>query len=168
MSLRRTATHTIQIAAPVDRCLHFFTPIGEELWVDGWKPHYIVPANGRTEPGMVFTTGSGDEFTLWTLVDFDERAHRARYVRVTPASRSAIVDVRCTGSANGASTAVQVTYTVTALAPHHVPTLAPYEDAAFVAMIEGWRSAIEAKLPQLLAQQPPPVYRSRCADHMRT
>jgi len=149
MKLRTSSSHTIEIAAPVERCLHLFTPIGEERWVDGWKPRYVMPADGRTEPGMVFTTGSGDDFTIWTLVDFDEHVHRARYARVTPATRSAIVDVQCTGSADGASTSVQVSYTVTALAPQGVPALAPYQGLAFVEMIEGWRKAIEAKLPEL-------------------
>ena len=152
MTLRSTATHAIRIAAPVDRCQHFFTPIGEEAWVDGWKPSYIVPADGRTEPGMVFTTGSGDDHTIWTLIDFDTTLRRALYSRVTPATRCALVEVRCTSTDGGRATDVQVSYTVTALTPGGVPTLAAYEGDAFIKMIEGWREAIEARLPQLLAE----------------
>ena len=50
---------------------------------------------------------------------------------------------------------MQVSYTVTALTPSGVPTLAAYEGEAFVRMTEGWREAIEARLPQLLADAPP-------------
>lgn len=31
--------------------------------------------DGRTEAGMVFTTGSGADFTIWCLADFDTHAH---------------------------------------------------------------------------------------------
>lgn len=148
MPQRRVVMHTIHIAAPVDPCQRFFTPAGEELWVDGWQPTYLHPADGRTEPGMVFTTGTGDDFTAWCLVDYDTVQHHARYTRVTPASRSAIVEVRCTALAPDL-TRVEVRYTLTALTPAGAQWLAKFDDAAFAAMIEGWRTAIEARLPQL-------------------
>jgi hypothetical protein len=150
MPERSVASHTISIPAPVDQCQRFFTPAGEELWVDGWRPAYIWPPDGRTEKGMVFTTGCGDDFTIWSLVDFDTASHRARYARVTPATRCGFVEVRCTPSGERATT-VEVTYTLTALNEAGEQTLAAFSGPAFVAMIEGWRSAIEARLPQLLA-----------------
>ena len=145
---RCSAAHTIRVALPVAACQRLFTPAGEELWVDGWAPRYLVPADGRTERGMVFTTGQGDELTFWTLVEFDTVAHRACYARVTPASRSAIVEVQCREAGTQASD-VEVRYTVTALTPQGVASLDAYRGAAFVAMIEDWRSAIEARLPAL-------------------
>lgn len=87
------ATHRIVVDAPVDRAFMFFTPAGEELWVDGWQPAYIHPRDGRTEAGMVFSTGEGAEHTVWILADFDRAAHRSRYLRCTPASRTGIVEV---------------------------------------------------------------------------
>jgi|EndMetStandDraft_7_1072992.scaffolds.fasta_scaffold101113_2 hypothetical protein len=149
MSHHRVLEHTIRIAAPVQACQRFFTPAGEELWVDGWRPSYLHPTDGRTEPGMVFTTGSGDDFTVWSLVDFDTVGHHARYTRVTPASRSGFVEVRCV-ALDARSTAVTVTYTLTALTPSGEKLLAALDEAAFTAMIEGWRTSIEARLPQLL------------------
>jgi hypothetical protein len=65
------AAHCIVVGAPVDQAFMFFTPAGEELWVDGWQPTYVHPTDGRTEAGMVFTTGQNDDLTIWTLVDFD-------------------------------------------------------------------------------------------------
>lgn len=152
MAVRRrvAAAHTIEVALPIGSCQRLFTPAGEELWVDGWKPTYLYPADGRTEPGMVFTTGSGDDFTIWSLADFDTEAHYARYLRVTPATRSGFVEVRCRKVGDEA-TAVEVTYTFTALTSAGVTLLASFGGASFAAMIEQWRTAIEARLPGLRA-----------------
>lgn len=149
MTERSTASHTIEIAAPVDQCQRFFTPAGEELWVDGWQPDYLHPQDGRTEAGMVFTTGSGADFTIWSLADFDTQAHYARYVRVTPASRTGFVEVRCT-AAGAASTWVEVTYVLTALSAEGARMLEGFRGEAFAAMIDGWKRSIDARLPALL------------------
>ena len=150
MPSHTVASHTIRIPAPVDPCRRFFTPAGEELWVEGWQPTYLHPSDGRTQAGMVFTTGSGPAFTIWSLVDHDPVAHRVRYVRVTPASRSGFVEVRCR-SAGAQATDVEVGYALTALTPAGAAELEAFQGPAFVDMIEGWRRAIEARLPQLLA-----------------
>jgi hypothetical protein len=142
------STHTIQLDAPVERCQRFFTPAGEELWVEGWRPTYLHPADGSTRRGMVFTTGSGEDHTIWTLADFDTQPHRARYLRVTPASRCAVVEVLCMPEGPD-RTSVTVTYSVTALHAEAAPSLEAYRGAAFVDMIEGWRAAIEERLPRL-------------------
>lgn len=149
MPVHTVALHTIRISAPVDQCQRFFTPAGEELWAEGWQPTYLHPANGRTEVGMVFTTGTGSAFTIWSLVDFDTTLHRARYVRVTPGSRSGFVEVRCR-SVGAMATDVEVGYVLTALTPAGADELEAFQGPAFVDMIEAWREAIQARLPQLL------------------
>jgi hypothetical protein len=143
---RVVSEHTIAVPLPLETAFMLFTPAGEELWVDGWQPTYLHPASGHTEAGMVFTTGSGPEFTVWTLADFDREAHRSRYVRCTPASRLAIVEVAC--SAGAAHTSVQVRYTVTALAED--ASLEAYEGERFAAMIDGWAQAIAERRETLL------------------
>ncbi|HEY0856419.1 MAG TPA: SRPBCC family protein [Albitalea sp.] len=148
--MHRVFTHTITIAAALSTCQRFFSPAGEELWVDGWRPTYLHPADGRTQRGMVFTTGSGDDFTVWGLADFDALSGYARYSRVTPVSRSAWVEVRCQ-AAGPQATAVEVTYSMTALTPAGESAIAAMEGGAFAAMIEQWRAAIDARLPQLCA-----------------
>jgi hypothetical protein len=100
---------------------------------------------------MVFTTGDGDELTFWTLADYETAPRRrARYTRVTPGSRSAFVDVECTPLGPD-ETEVEVRYTLTALTERGDADLAAMDQAAFVSMIEGWRSAIDERLPQLRA-----------------
>lgn len=143
------ATHRITVDAPPDRAFMFFTPAGEELWVDGWQPAYVHPADGSTVPGMVFTTGQGDERTIWTLVDFDRAARRSRYVRCTPASRTGVVEVRCTPLGDDRAE-VWVSYTLTALNEAGERALDAFVDDRFAAMIDGWAQAIAARRDVLL------------------
>lgn len=150
MPHRTHACHRITVDAPIDRAFMFFTPAGEELWVDGWQPTYLHPADGRTEAGMVFTTGQGDDHTLWLLADFDRAQHRSRYVRCTPASRTGTVEVQC--RALGAErTEVEVSYTLTALTPSGAKVLAGFEGEPFAAMIDGWAREIAARIDKLRA-----------------
>jgi hypothetical protein len=148
-SIRRHVSHRIELALPLLQAQRLFTPAGEELYIDGWAPRYVHPADGRTEAGMVFTTGGGEQLTLWTLVDFETGPrHVARYSRVMPALRSDFVEVSC--EALGAKrSAVTVRYTLTALTPAGERSLDDFTADAFTARIEGWREAIEARLPAL-------------------
>ncbi|NKJ45430.1 hypothetical protein CIC12_01455 [Burkholderia sp. SG-MS1] len=150
MAHRLHASHRIMVDAGVDQAFMFFTPAGEELWVDGWKPTYVYPRDGRTESGMVFTTGQGDELTIWTLADFDRQAHRSRYVRCTPASRTSLVEVRCV-ALDKARTEVWVSYELTALNAAGELALQDFEGERFAAMIDDWARKIAACRELLLA-----------------
>jgi hypothetical protein len=150
MPLHTRATHSIVVNAPARTAYMFFTPAGEELWVRGWAPRYVNPADGATRQGMVFCTGQGDDFTVWTLLDFDRQTLRSLYVRCTPASRTGTVEVVCT-ALDDSRTRVEVTYTLTALSPDGERLLEGFEGPAFAAMIDGWAADIDRRLPQLLA-----------------
>lgn len=150
MANRLYASHKIIVDAPVDQAFMFFTPAGEELWVDGWQPVYVHPGDGRTKQGMVFTTGQGDELTVWTLTDFDRQAHRSRYVRCTPASRTSMVEVRC-ASLDEARTEAWVSYELTALNAAGERALEAFEGERYAAMIDGWARRIAACRESLLA-----------------
>ena len=143
------ASHRIVVDAPVDQAFMFFTPAGEELWVEGWQPIYIHPADGRTQAGMVFTTGQGDDRTIWTLVDFDRAVYRSRYLRCTPALRTGIVEVRC-APCDADRTEVWVSYTLTALTAAGEQALGDFEGERFAAMIDGWSREIAARRALLL------------------
>ena len=120
----------------------------------GVKPTYHHPTDGRTQRGMIFSTGAGDELTFWSLVDFERGADRyyARYARVTPALRSGFVEIHCSEAGAGA-TRVRVSYELTALNSPGRASLQAYAPESFVRMIEEWRSLIEAKLPSLASVQ---------------
>lgn len=144
------SSHSIVVDAPVDQTFMFFTPAGEELWVNGWQPTYIHPADGHTEAGMVFTTGQNDDLTIWTLADFDRATHRSRYLRCTPASRTGLVEVHCV-ALDAQRTDVRVSYTLTALNAAGELALEGFEGERFAAMIDGWAQEITARRELLLA-----------------
>jgi hypothetical protein len=148
MPQRVQSRHTITLPLPVDRAFMLFTPAGEEHWVPGWQPRYLDPSDGTTRAGMVFTTGEGDDYTVWHLADFDREATRSRYVRATPASRSGFVQVQCR-ALSPERTEVTVDYDLTALTPGAEATLEAYAGKAFEGMIEDWARRIEACLPTL-------------------
>jgi hypothetical protein len=150
MPLHIRSTHHFVVNAPAQTAYMFFTPAGEELWVEGWAPRYVDPPCGTTRQGMVFCTGDGMDLTVWTLLDFDRVALRSRYVRCTPASRTGTVEVACE-ALDVQRTRVEVTYALTALSPQGESLLSAFEGSAFVSMIEGWAADIERNLPRLLS-----------------
>jgi len=137
-------SHAILLDAPPDTVFPLFTPAGEKLWIREWDPQYLHPSSGETQQGMVFTTGAGDDLTFWGLVDYDPQRYRARYARVTPASRFGFVEVACT--AQGGGTRVQVTYTFTALTDAGNAFLEQFSEAAFGKMIDGWKALLDDSL----------------------
>lgn len=46
-----TRSAAIHLHAPADRVFPLFTPEGERLWVPGWNPRYLWPANGAAQVG---------------------------------------------------------------------------------------------------------------------
>ena len=149
MPLHVHSSHRIVVDAPIDQAFLFFTPAGEELWVDGWLPTYLNPPDGRTEAGMVFTTGDGADHTIWLMADFDRAQHRSRYLRCTPGSRTGTVEVRCR-ALDAKRTEVEVTYALTALSDAGAEVLQAFEGSRFGEMIDGWAREIAARRDTLL------------------
>lgn len=135
------ATHRVTLPLPADEALEFFTPEGERLWIAEWRPHYLYPANGETIEGMVFLTGEDAELTYWTMTDFDIVRRRLRYSRVTPGSRSTIVDVTCVPGGEH-QCHVDVSYSLTGLSDAGNDLIAGFVGDAYAVMIEGWREKI--------------------------
>lgn len=135
------SSHAIDIPLPIDACFALFTPQGETLWIADWKPDYLHPADGATMQGMVFLTHRGGETTYWTLVDYKPHLHYSRYCRVTPGSRSVLVEVQCARLA-AETTRVTVSYTLVPLSAEGSADIEAFRGEAYVAMIEGWRTLI--------------------------
>jgi len=112
-------------------------------------PTYVYPQTGGTEKGMALTTGSGEDFTVWNLVDFDTVSYYSRYTRVTPALRTGTVEVRCE-SIDDDTTNVDVSYNLTALTDKREGGLKSSEGEAFADMIDSWKQSIEQRLNILL------------------
>lgn len=141
------AQRELHIAAPTGIVLRMFTPKGEELWIDAWRPRYVHPPDGNTVRGMVFVTGDDAEQTIWQLLEFDEIRLRAVYARTTPGLRIGTVTVEVEERPGDASR-VRIRYDMTALVDE--PVLEPYRSPGFNRMIEGWGAAINERLPMLV------------------
>ncbi len=134
--MRRDFRHEIHVALPVDEAFLLFSPKGEEAWVPGWLPDYIFPATGETGQDMIFRTGSGEEATIWTCLDWQPGRHHVRYLRTTPALRVAFVQVDC--CADGDGTRVAVSYGYVPLTAKGQDMVAGMTQEAFRADIDGW------------------------------
>jgi hypothetical protein len=140
--------HRISLPIAAAEAIEFFTPEGERMWIADWKPRYFHPANGETIEGMVFETGEGEELTYWTVVDFDLAGCRARYSRVTPGSRSTIVEVACRPNGEQACH-VDVSYMLTGLSEAGNAVIEVFIGDAYIAMIEDWRTKILEHLARM-------------------
>ena len=128
----------IERPLPVEDAFKLFTAEGERLWVPGWSPEILGPV--PQAPGLVFLTGDGDEWTIWTVLASDPAGGVLRYSRVTPALRAGLVEVRLTGE--GERSRVEVSYDLTALSSDGEASLEAYSAPRFAQMLESWHALI--------------------------
>jgi hypothetical protein len=140
--MRTEFHHEIRIPLAIGEAFPLFTPKGEELWVPGWKPDYISPASGETCEEMIFQTDHGNESTLWTCLQWQPDQHHVRYLRVTPRSRAAFVDVRC-ASDGLVRTLVRISYAYVALSESGHAVIESMSRGSFSAMIDEWATLID-------------------------
>ena len=135
--------HEIIVQRPASETFPLFTPKGEEAWVPGWNPTYVRPETGETCEEMIFTTGEGDEKTFWTCLTWRPDRWHVRYLRLTPASRVAFVDVQCKPEEPG-RTRVRVSYQVQALSDDGRSYLESLTESQFAKSIDEWSDLIQA------------------------
>ena len=137
-------SHSLVVERPLAQAFGCFTPEGERAWARGWEPRYFHPLDGTLQPGLVFTTGQGDDLTIWTVLRVDA-PHLVEYMRTTPASRTGTVLVQCAAMGE-ARTRATVVYSLTALTEHGNKALRQMDEDGFRATIEGWERAIAEAL----------------------
>jgi len=143
MPMKKDYSHEIMVDRPASEAFPLFTPKGEEAWVPGWNPTYIRPTSGETCEEMIFTTGEGDEKTFWTCLTWQPDQWHVRYLRLTPASRVAFVDVQCTSEGSDL-TRVRVAYEMQALSDHGRSQLEALTESEFASSIDEWSGLIKA------------------------
>ena len=141
---RAVADGSLRVALPPAEALHFFTPLGETEWVDGWAPNMIHPQDGKLEEDQVFVTDHGDEITIWSVIRVDRERHEVEYLRVTPGSRLARVSVALRREGEAASR-VHMRYTLTALAPAGEPVIRDLVDN-YDRLMATWQQTLERHL----------------------
>lgn len=150
-----TNTFHFQVNAPLSQAAPLFGPESERSWAgEHWNPEFLYPQPGsnaasgasRDIQGAVFTIQHGALASVWVNTIFDLSAGRMQYVAVIPDRMVSVVDVRLT-SATAATTAVQVTYTRTALDPSLNEEVIAHGNQDRDSAAE-WQDAIEASLKQ--------------------
>lgn len=142
--MRSRASGTFELDLPASVAIRLFTPEGERDWVPGWDPSY---PDGRASerPGTVFTTNHGSVSTTWIIDVVDHDRRRASDTRLTPGSHAGKVEVRASDLGRGRCR-VEVRYDLTLLEGATSDVLAPYEPAAFPAMMREWSALIATHL----------------------
>ena len=141
-TIRHRLAGRIQVDLPPGEAFRLFTPRGEEDWVHGWHPRFLVPVTDDTEPGTVFETHAHGHYATW-LVTNREPGKRISYARVIPGEQAGTVTV--TLGAAGASTEVAVVYDLTALTGTASVRLCEFADS-YPAYLQSWQDAIAAWL----------------------
>ena len=137
-------THTITLELPLAEALACFTPEGERAWAKGWEPVYLYPTDAAPQAGMVFTTGGGNESTIWMMTRYEPANGLVEYQRVTPGSRTGQVLVQC-AALGEKRTRATVMYTMTALSEEGNRVLREMDEARYREFIDSWQAAIAAR-----------------------
>jgi hypothetical protein len=142
---RALRAHSFDLPLPVSEAFRFFEPEGERAWAPGWNPVYVYPATGQPEKGMVFTTGEGDEHTIWIVMGYAPGAGAVEYARITPGARIAMVRVQCS-AVDAANTRVAVSYEYTGLSEAGNAYVRSMDPPAYEAFIDSWGETIRGTL----------------------
>ena len=138
-----TRVATIHLHAPPERDVPLYTPAGERLWVPGWVPRYLWPADGAAQIGMVFLTEHEGRESTWMVADFDP-GRRAVYTRVTAGLSAVRVEVRC--APDGEGTTATIRYYYVGLTAAGNASIEQMTEARYREWMEDWEAAINTYL----------------------
>ncbi|MGC1783418.1 MAG: hypothetical protein WA708_12920 [Acidobacteriaceae bacterium] len=110
-------TFHFEVRAPMSRVAPLFGAEAERCWAGPhWDPEFLYPRPAKDIQGAVFRVKHGRHISLWTNTIFDLPRGRVQYVSLIDDTVVTTVDVKMNPSAPS-HTAVEVTYTRTALQP---------------------------------------------------
>lgn len=140
------------VPLPYAQAAPLFGPEGERAWAGKhWDPKFIYPQPAKDVEGAVFTIQHGPFSAVWVNTSFDVEARHFQYVYFIPGIMITVIDVRFK-PIDAASTAVNVIYTRTAIAPEgneHVQAMSENDKTSG----KDWQEAID----DYLASRPPSV-----------
>ena len=133
-----------ELAFSAENAFPLFSPEGERLWVPGWNPIPVFPADMvvRWQTDSVFTLEREGELLTWWIVQVDYKLMRASYVYFAP-GRAVRVNVGVVNRGEHACL-VNVTYVITATTPEgerHVR-----EACSMDSKMREWKRLIETSL----------------------
>lgn len=133
-------TYTQRLNGTPDQVFPLLCPVREADWIDGWMPNLVLSESGYCEKDCVFTTGSGDDFAVWVVVERDPDLYWVEMLKIIPAfvlSRLSI-QLRAVGSKSEAD----VTYRYTSLSGRGHQFIEEHDDEAYRAFIEDWETRL--------------------------
>jgi hypothetical protein len=108
-------TFHFEVPASLARVAPLFGPEAERGWAGKhWNPEFLYPMPAKDTQGAVFKVQHGPHSSVWVNTLFDLSGGRMQYVAFIDDVVVTIVDVKLT-STDSSHTAVEVTYTRTAL-----------------------------------------------------
>ncbi len=85
----------VLVSANIADAFPLFSPEGEKLWVPGWEPEFLDPAESAWKEGQVFRTREGEGEVVWLVTRLDRALHSAEYHRIEPGRYVARIEVSC-------------------------------------------------------------------------
>jgi hypothetical protein len=111
-------------------------PVRETEWVNGWSPELVLSHSGVAEPGCIFIMPDKTAESIWVTTEY-VAAERIAFLKVTPERTVGEIDIRL--HREGASgTALDVTYTYTALSRAGEDDVGAFTATAYRAFMEEW------------------------------
>ena len=138
----------IDVALPPPVAFRLFTARGEQLWVPGWSPAFLVDVEDDISPGTTFRTVADGRETTWIVVGSDP-PRMVTYARFTPGHSATTVRVEL--EATDAGSVVTVGYDVTALEEGADAVIDRFAQD-FPEMLREWEQLISVVTPGLAGE----------------
>ena len=116
-------------------------PVKEAEWLESWDYQLIFSQSGVAELGCVFTSQSSGEETIWLITKRDDARCETEFVRITPASRVAVVTVQIEDGGQQTSR-VHISYTITALSAAGNKFIDKFSEENFVKDMQFWEATM--------------------------
>ena len=130
------------IDADPARVFDLLCPVKEAEWLDGWDYTLLHSESGLAEEGCVFLSRqAGEKDTIWMITRRDVQNREIEFVRATPESRIARLNITVDQKTATAST-VKITYVITALCEAGNEFLEAFTQENFEAAMQFWEASM--------------------------
>ncbi len=117
-------------------------PVKEAEWLDGWDYSLIYSRSGFAEEGCVFISrNEGEKDTIWLITKRNDEKFETEFVRITPESRIAKLNINIKDGGNYISY-VHITYTFTALTEEGNKFMESFTEDNFIKDMEFWEASM--------------------------
>jgi len=130
------------INADPARVFDLLCPVKEAEWLDGWDYTLLHSKSGLAEEGCVFLSRQASEKdTIWIITRRDVQNREIEFVRATPESRIARLNITVDQKTATVST-VKITYVITALCDAGNEFLEAFTQENFEAAMKFWEASM--------------------------